>query len=65
MSNNKLYKIVFNNMDLCMVIFNNFPKVFFSKCPHLGINLSDGFLDQKKIICPGHALSFDLNNGKI
>ena len=39
----------FLRSDLCMIIFNNFPKVFFSKCPHLGINLSDGFLNKKKM----------------
>ena len=60
----KLYKVKFKNLDLCMVFVGSLAKVFFSKCPHLGIDLSDGFLDKKKIICPGHALSFNLDNGK-
>ena len=47
-----------------MVVVDSRARVFFSKCPHLGIDLSDGFLDKKKIICPGHALSFNLDNGK-
>jgi nitrite reductase/ring-hydroxylating ferredoxin subunit len=60
----KLYKLKFKNFDLSMVFINNFARVFFSKCPHLGIDLSDGFIDKKKIVCPGHALSFNLDNGK-
>lgn len=60
----KLYKVRFKNLDLCMVVVDSRARVFFSKCPHLGIDLSDGFLDKKKIICPGHALSFNLDNGK-
>ena len=61
---NKLYKIKFKNLDLCMVYSNRKAKVFFSKCPHLGVSLLDGYFNKRHIICPGHALSFNLKDGK-
>ena len=34
-------------------------------CPHMGASLSDGVLNSDgAVICPSHALSFDLHTGK-
>jgi len=32
-------------------------------CPHLGINLIDGFHDEQHIYCPGHGVAFCLADG--
>ncbi|MBW4549882.1 MAG: Rieske 2Fe-2S domain-containing protein [Aphanocapsa sp. GSE-SYN-MK-11-07L] len=32
-------------------------------CPHMGINLIDGFHDQQNIYCPGHAVAYGLTDG--
>ena len=47
-----------------MTFLNGAVKVFSSKCPHLGISLVDGYFDKKKIVCPGHALTFNLKDGQ-
>ena len=32
-------------------------------CPHLGISLTDGFLEKDKVICPGYGIAFSMENG--
>jgi nitrite reductase/ring-hydroxylating ferredoxin subunit len=32
-------------------------------CPHLKVNLIDGFHDEQHIYCPGHAVAFSLTDG--
>lgn len=33
-------------------------------CPHVGINLIDGYNDDEVIYCPGHGVAFDLKTGQ-
>lgn len=33
-------------------------------CPHVGINLVDGFHDEEAIYCPGHGVRYDLRTGR-
>lgn len=32
-------------------------------CPHLGIDLMDGYHDNEKIYCPGHGVAYSFENG--
>jgi len=32
-------------------------------CPHLGMDLADGYHDEKQIYCPGHGVAFSLADG--
>jgi nitrite reductase/ring-hydroxylating ferredoxin subunit len=32
-------------------------------CPHLGIDIADGYHDEKKIFCPGHGVAFSWADG--
>lgn len=55
--------VKFKNEDV--VIINNTRGIFAfrSACPHVGINLVDGFYDEKDIYCPGHGVAFDIKDG--
>lgn len=33
-------------------------------CPHRGASLSEGFLDQDKVLCPLHCFDFNLKTGE-
>ena len=61
---NLLYKINFINASLGMKMLNNKVKIFQSNCPHLSINILDGYSKNEKITCPGHGLIFNLKSGK-
>lgn len=39
-------------------------KAWSRKCPHMGIDLVDGFQDGKEAMCPGHGMPFDIATGK-
>ena len=39
-------------------------KAYSRKCPHMGIDLVDGFQDGKEAFCPGHGMPFDIATGK-
>ncbi len=32
-------------------------------CPHLGVDLEDGYHDESQIFCPGHGISYALHDG--
>ena len=34
-----------------------------NECPHMGAELSDGYLDGESIVCPWHGWSFSLHTG--
>lgn len=52
--------------NAAILLFRSTKGVFAlaNRCPHLGLELSDGFHDDERIHCPGHGLSFDLATGK-
>lgn len=33
-------------------------------CPHLGIDLADGYHDEREIFCPGHGIAYSLADGR-
>lgn len=59
----KSYKIKFLNTTLCMIYVKNKIKVFNTKCPHLQADLSQGYFKNNHVVCPGHQLTYNLDNG--
>jgi len=53
----------FKNIELIIIKRKKDIYCFASACPHLGINLIDGFFEKKKVTCPGHGITFNLDNG--
>ena len=39
-------------------------RAFLSACPHYGVDLSDGSLDDAALYCPGCGVAFDLGSGQ-
>ena len=61
--NQKLFKLIFKNVDLTVIKKNNKYFAFNSLCPHLKYDLSFGHVENVKITCPGHGLKFDVSKG--
>ena len=38
-------------------------RAYSRKCPHMAIDLADGYHDGKDVYCPGHGMSFDIASG--
>jgi len=38
-------------------------RAYSRRCPHMGIDLVDGYHDQKEVFCPGHGMAFSLKDG--
>ncbi len=38
-------------------------RAFGRTCPHLGIDLTDGYHDDEQIYCPGHGVAYSLADG--
>jgi len=57
-------KINAGGKKLCLI--NNQSQFFAlgSKCPHAGADLTNGWCENKKLICPFHRYSYDLETGK-
>jgi nitrite reductase/ring-hydroxylating ferredoxin subunit len=57
-------KINAGGKKLCLV--NNDDRFFAlgSKCPHAGADLTNGWCENKKLVCPFHRYSYDLETGR-
>ena len=49
---------------LCLVGFDNQVFALSARCPHAGGDLSAGWCKNRKLICPVHRYSYDLDTGK-
>jgi nitrite reductase/ring-hydroxylating ferredoxin subunit len=59
-----LKKVTANGKTLCLV--NADGKLFATSatCPHAGADLSKGWCENGKLICPFHRFAYDLETGK-
>lgn len=55
--------IKFRNESVVMIRNIHGISALRATCPHVGINLIDGFHDEKNIYCPGHGLAFNISDG--
>ncbi|HWD88444.1 MAG TPA: Rieske 2Fe-2S domain-containing protein [Mucilaginibacter sp.] len=49
---------------LCLVGYENEVYALGARCPHAGGDLTQGWCEEGKLICPVHRYSFDLKTGK-
>ena len=49
---------------ICLVGYENEIFALSAKCPHAGGDLTQGWCQEGKLICPLHRYSFDLRTGK-
>lgn len=54
----------FANMKLVFWRSGNEVRAFSRICPHLGIDLADGYHDESQVFCPGHGIAFSLADGR-
>jgi nitrite reductase/ring-hydroxylating ferredoxin subunit len=50
--------------NVMIVRFGGVLRAFSSSCPHYGVDLSDGAIDDTAFYCPGCAVAFDLCSGR-
>jgi nitrite reductase/ring-hydroxylating ferredoxin subunit len=57
-------KVIIAGKSICLVGYKGEVFAVSSICPHQGFDLSLGECENRKIICPVHGYSFDLQTGK-
>jgi len=57
-------KVTAGSKKLCLVKNDNQFFALGTKCPHAGANLSSGWCENKKLVCPFHRYSYDLETGR-
>jgi nitrite reductase/ring-hydroxylating ferredoxin subunit len=57
-------KIKAGNKSICLVGYEGRLFALSARCPHAGGDLSLGWCNNGKLICPIHRYSFDLQTGK-
>ncbi|MEP7257285.1 MAG: Rieske 2Fe-2S domain-containing protein [Flavitalea sp.] len=61
---NKILTLEVGGRTICVAKFNETYFGFAHKCPHAGVPLSDGWIDEKgQVVCPKHEYKFNLKNG--
>ena len=49
---------------ICLVGYEDKIYALSARCPHAGGDLTQGWCKEKKLICPVHRYSYDLDTGK-
>ena len=57
-------KVKAGDKSICLVGYEGEIFALSSRCPHAGEDLSWGWCKNKKLICPIHRYSYDLDTGK-
>jgi nitrite reductase/ring-hydroxylating ferredoxin subunit len=57
-------KVKAGNKSICLVGYEGKIFALSAKCPHAGGDLSQGWCNNAKLICPVHRYSYDLHSGK-
>jgi nitrite reductase (NADH) small subunit/3-phenylpropionate/trans-cinnamate dioxygenase ferredoxin subunit len=57
-------KVKAGNKSICLIGYDGKIFALSAVCPHAGGDLSAGWCNNGKIICPFHRYSFDLQTGK-
>ena len=57
-------KLKLDDKNICLVGYDGELFAVSAICPHQGFDLSSGYCENGKIICPLHGYSFDLQTGK-
>jgi nitrite reductase/ring-hydroxylating ferredoxin subunit len=57
-------KIKAGNKNVCLVNYEGKIFAVSARCPHAGGDLSLGWCNNAKLVCPFHRYSYDLHTGK-
>jgi len=57
-------KIKIDDKGICVVGYGGEVYAVSAECPHAGFDLSEGWCENGKIICPLHGYAFDLKTGR-
>ena len=57
-------RIQAGNKTICLVNYEGEVFALSARCPHAGGDLSIGWCNNSKLICPFHRYSYDLHTGK-
>ncbi len=57
-------KVMAGGKKLCLVKYDHQYFALNAKCPHAGADLSSGWCNEGKIICPFHRYSYSLATGR-
>jgi nitrite reductase (NADH) small subunit/3-phenylpropionate/trans-cinnamate dioxygenase ferredoxin subunit len=57
-------KVKTGGKTLCLVGFDNQVFALSARCPHAGGDLSSGWCKNRKLFCPVHRYSYNLDTGK-
>jgi len=60
----ELIKIAFADRGIVVVNSGGKLQALASQCPHVGLDLIDGYLKDGELICPGHGVPFNCATGK-
>ncbi len=60
----QIQKIKVNHKEICLVKKEDDIFACNVKCPHAGADLSQGWIQDGKIVCPFHRHEYNLSNGK-
>jgi nitrite reductase/ring-hydroxylating ferredoxin subunit len=61
---NAVTKIHINQKNWCLIREDDQWFVTSLRCPHAGADLSQGWCEDKHLVCPYHRHAFDLHTGK-
>ena len=56
--------VEFANTKLLLWRSGNDVCAFSRACPHLGVDLADGYHDESQLFCPGHGIAYSLADGR-
>ena len=57
-------KVKAGGKNICLVSVDNRIFALSAKCPHAGADLSEGWCNDGKLVCPFHHYSYDLKTGR-
>ena len=57
-------KVVVDEDEIALFNLNGEVYAISDCCPHRGASLSEGFLEQDKVVCPRHCFDFNLKTGE-
>lgn len=57
-------KIKISGKSICLILFEGEFYAVAARCPHAGADLSQGWCEDRKIVCPYHRHRFDLASGR-
>lgn len=57
-------RLIFPNMSIVVRKVGSAYYAFPSKCPHVGVDLIDGYYDGETVYCAGHGVPFNMKTGQ-